>query len=351
VQVSDLYNEWMDIPGVLAVKHVQFTRYDDEGHPIMPAHEWEIPVRPLHIPILYQEASRVLFYKNQLPFLARMEEVQAILAQLRGQDLRGKVSLAERDFPVPAGTYRRLATYEPVQYNLPFAYGVGPAGLDPRVTDQRHAQARQLKGYLMPFEQLLADMTQQLARVPELFSTDEQVDRTYFTHFFDPAAANPDIADLAAISTTEATEDNLRALAESESTFHDRRNRFLDHMLARFGEQFRDYALMLYANADRIPFSAQKLIKDKIRFLRFYPRISADRGRAFNYRYDGRWCDPRNRTGLSERIGRLLGLETLKAHFDVTITSDQTSFSATFQLADPSTGGLGSLLESVTPLS
>jgi hypothetical protein len=350
VNISDLYNELMDIPGILAIKHVQFTRYDDEGHPLMPAHEWQIPVRPLHIPMLYQEASRVLFYKNNLPFLARMEEVQAILAQLRGQDLRGKVPLAERDLPVPAGSYRELYTYEPVQYNLPFAYGVGPAGLDPRVTDLRRAQARQLKGYLMPFEQLLADMTQQLAQVSDLFSTDEQVDRSYFTHFFDPTAAPPEIADLAAISTAEATEDNLRALAESESTFHNRRNRFLDHMLARFGEQFQDYALMLYANADRIPFSAEKLIKDKIRFLRFYPRISADRGRAFNYRYDERWCDPRNTTGLSERIGRLLGLETLKAYFEVTITSDQTTFSATFELADSNPGGLGALLESISPI-
>jgi hypothetical protein len=350
VNVSDLYNELMDLPGILAVKHVQFTRYDDEGHPIMPAHEWQIPVRPLHIPMLYQEASRVLFYKNDLPFLARMEEVQAILAQLRGQDLRGKVPLAGRDLPVPAGSYRDLGGYEPVQYNLPFAYGVGPAGLNPRVSDLRRAQARQLKGYLMPFEQLLADMTQQLARVSDLFSTDEQVDRSYFTHFFDPAAVEPEIADLAAISTAEATASNLHALAESESTFQDRRNRFLDHMLARFSEQFRDYALMLYANADRIPFSAEKLIKDKIRFLRFYPRISADRGRAFNYRYDGRWCDPRNTTGLSERIGRLLGLETLKAYFQVTITSDQQTFSATFVLADNSSGGLGILLESPAPI-
>lgn len=350
VNVSDLYNELMDIPGILAIKYLQFTRYDLEGHPIMPAHEWQIPVRPLHIPTLYQEASRVLFYKNDLPFLARMEEVQAILAQLRGQDLNGKVPLAERDLPVPVGSYRNLADYEPVQYHLPFAYGVGPAGLDPRVTELRRAQARQLKGYLMPFEQLLADMNQQLAHISDLFSMDEQVDRSYFTHFFDPAAATPEIADLAAITTAEATEENLQALAESESTFHDRRNRFLDHMLARFGEQFHDYVLMLYANADRIPFSAEKLIKDKIRFLRFYPRISADRARAFNYRYEERWCDPRNTTGLSERIGRLLGMETLKAYFEVSITSDQTTFSAVFELADNSPNGLGPLLESLSPI-
>ncbi|PSR12308.1 MAG: hypothetical protein DA408_06840 [Bacteroidetes bacterium] len=345
IHISDLYDWLMDIPGVVALKHVLFTRYDDEGNPIMPAHQWRIPLRPLHIPKLYEEASRVLFYKNELPFLARMDEVRAILAQLRGQLVQGKVPLAERDYPVPAGQHRELSTYVPVQHTLPLTYGIGPVGLPPRASNERRAQAHQLKAYLVPFEQLLADMTEQLAHVPDLFSTDELVDRTYFTHYFDAAAPVPEIADYPALVTAQATEANLRALAESDSTFTDRRNRFLDHMLGRFGEQFRDYALMLNANADRIPFSAEKLIRDKIRFLRFYPRISADRARAFNYRYTDRWCDPRNRAGLAERISRLLGMDMLMGYFNVVITSNQGIFSAGFQLTDTSPGGLGLLLE------
>jgi len=351
IHISDLYNELMDIPGVKAIKNVLFTRYDDEGNPIMPAHQWHIPIRALHIPRLYQLASRVLFYKNKLPFLARMEEGQAILAQLRGQDLQGKVPLAARDYPIPVGRNRNLASYTPVQHTLPLTYGTGPAGLNPRETDLRHAQARQLKGYLLPFEQLLADMNQQLVHTPDLFSTDEQIDKTYFNYFFDPSLVPPEIADLSAITTTKFTEDNLRQLSEDAPTFEDRRNRFLDHMLARFGEQFRDYGLMLYTNSDRIPFSNEKLIRDKIRFLRFYPRISADRARSFNYRYTNRWCDPRNRVGLSERLGRLLGMESLKAYFNVEISSQFNVFSGRFELEDNSEGGLGILLSEVDALT
>src|SRR5680860_496807 len=341
----------MDIPGLKAIKHVLFPRYDDVGNPIMPAHQWHIPIRALHVPRLYQLASRVLFYKNNLPFLARMDEVQAILAQLRGQDLQGKVPLAARDYPIPVGRNRNLAGYTPVQHTLPLTYGTGAAGLDPRDTVLRHAQARQLKGYLLPFEQLLADMNQQLAHTPDLFSTDEQIDKTYFNHFFDPSLVPPEITDLNALITTEFTETNLRQLSENASTYEDRRNRFLDHMLARFGEQFRDYGLMLYANADRIPFSNEKLIRDKIRFLRFYPRISADRARSFNYRYTDRWCDPRNQTGLSERLGRLLGMESLKAYFNVEISSQFDVFSARFELENSSEGGPGILLQEVDALT
>ncbi|WP_020535962.1 hypothetical protein [Lewinella cohaerens] len=347
IHISDLYNKLMDIPGVIAIQQVQFTRYDDEGNPIMPSHSWSIPVRALHIAQLYQEASRVLFYKNGLPFLARMDEVRAILAQLRSADIGGKLPLAERDFPIPVGVHRDLSSYEPVQHTLPLTYGIGTVGLPPRATDARRSQAHQLKGYLLPFEQLLADMTKQLAHTPDLFSTDETVDRTYFSHFFDAAAVPTEIADYSDLVTAQATEDNLRGITESAAVFQDRRNRFLDHLLARFGEQFRDYALMLHANEDRIPFAADKLIRDKIRFLRFYPRISADRGRAFNYRYDGRWCDPRNQAGISDRISRLLGMETLRAYFAVEITNNQGVFEASFTLNDTRVGGAGLLLEEV----
>ncbi len=348
IHISDLYNKLMDIPGVVAIQNVQFTRYDDDGIPIMPSHSWSIPIRPLHIAQLYQEASRVLFYKNGLPFLARMDEVRAILAQLRGADIGGKLPLAERDFPIPVGNYRDLSSFVPVQHTLPLTYGIGTDGLPLRASEERQALAKQLKGYLLPFEQLLADMTEQLAHTPDLFSTDETVDRTYFTHFFDATTSPTEIADYAALVTSSATEGNLRSITESQSVFEDRRNRFLDHMLARFGEQFKDYALMLHANSDRVPFSQSKLIQDKIRFLRFYPRISADRGRAFNYRYPERWCDPRNQAGITDRISRLLGMETLLAYFEVNITNNMGTFEARFTLTDPTSGGLGLLLQEET---
>ncbi|MEM9835006.1 MAG: hypothetical protein AAF828_00805 [Bacteroidota bacterium] len=333
IKVSDIYNRLMDIPGLLTVSHVQFTRYDDAGRAIMPSHQWNIPVRALHLPRLYLEASRVLFYKDGLPFTARMDEVSAILAQLRGQDIQGKLAMTELDYPVPVGRFRNLSTLEPVQHTFPLAYGIGPAGLPPRASDLRRSQAQQLKAYLMPFEQLLADMNEQIDHVKDLFSTDEAVDRTYFTHFFDPAAATPEIAQLPDLVNAEYTTENLQATVETPAEYADRRNRFLDHLLARFGEQFTDYALLLNANADRIAFDPTKLIRDKIRFLRFYPSISRDRARAIDYRNEELICDPRNQAGISERIARLLGMESLISHFDVQVSRSMDTFTAVFTLS------------------
>lgn len=348
IHVSDLLNRLMDIPGVLAVKGLILTRYSQNGHPISPSEQWNMTITPGHIPRLYVEASRILFFKNNLPFLPRKDEVMSILAQLRGERERGKIPDSEKDYPIPHGKWNDLADYYPVQHSFPLTYGIGEAGLPESASPMRKAQAKQLKGYLMAYEQLLADMLKQLANTHKLFSTDEQVNRTYFTRYFDPGAPEPAIAGLPNLLNGTATQAALEALAEPAEVFYDRRNRFLDHVLARFGEQFRDYALMLYANADRIAFAPEKLITDKIRFLRFYPRISANRARAFNYRDGSRSCDPRNQAGLAERISRLLGMEMLKSYFSVSIQAVQEGFEATFTLAVPDSGDM--LLTSIQPV-
>lgn len=86
-----------------------------------------------------------------------------------------------------------------------------------------------------------------------------------------------------------------------------RRQRFLNHLLARFAEQFTDYSLVLYGLSPQSEHSAQeKLLKDKQAFLQNYPQISSARGGAFDYlQHPG----PANRAGLEQRIRLKLGLD------------------------------------------
>src|SRR5699024_9243353 len=79
----------------------------------------------------------------------------------------------------------------------------------------------------------------------------------------------------------------LAAIVEPGFTFEDRRNRFLDHLIARFGESFSDYVMLMYRIAgeggDGESRSRGELIHDKEEFLADYPSISAQRGKAFDY--------------------------------------------------------------------
>lgn len=74
----------------------------------------------------------------------------------------------------------------------------------------------------------------------------------------------------------------LEALIEKEENFEKRRDHFLDHLLARFSEEFTDYTLLMYAlNGQRL--ALPEIIGDKEKFLQNYPNISRNRGRAFDY--------------------------------------------------------------------
>lgn len=336
--VSDLLNRLMDIDSIHAVKDLQLARYDRNGYPISPPERWSLTVSPDSIPRLYIEVSRILFYKNGLPFMPRLDEVRAILVQLRGGRERPKIPEAEKDYPVPTGKRYELAEYTPIQHTLPRTYGIGPEGLSDTASAERKGQAKQLKGYMMVYEQLTANLLEQLAHTNQLFSTDEGLKNTYFTHVF--GAIEP--------LNSQATEQNLTALIEPDEVFYDRRNRFLDHMLARFGEQFRDYALALYSNTDRVALAPDKLIRDKSQFLCDYPRISTNRARAFNYRDAKRLNDPRNRVGLAERISRLLGIETFRRYFNVTVEVTQQQFSAHFELREKDSDQI--LLKNYAPI-
>lgn len=320
--VSDIINRLMDIDGVVAVNQLQMTKYDAEGNIIKGAADpvldkdgkpvfdtdkisasWLLYISEKNQPRLYLNASRFLFFKNGLPFQARKDEARAALIQLRGTAERPKIKSLPKDLPVPAGKYRSPDDYYPVQLSLPATYGIGPAGLPLNATALRRAQAKQLKAYLLFFEQILGNAFAQIAHTADLFSLDPGVERTYFIKMF----SSGDIQDYEEIinqSDETVLEAKLAALMETEPEFHQRRNRFLDHIMARFGEQFNEYAMLL-TNLQGQQIALDQLIEDKIAFIEAYPQISHDRGKAFNYQNDP--CSPDNIPGIKKRVSLLLG--------------------------------------------
>jgi len=324
LRVSDIINRLMDIDGVIAVNRLQLVKYDAEGNVVRGAADptwssegnpifdggktgasWLMYVGKKHQPRLYLNASRFLFYKNGLPFLPRMDEAADTLNQLRGEAQRPKIGNAAKDLPVPSGNFRTPQDYFPVQYSFPLTYGIGPQGLPCHATGKRRAQARQLKAYLLVFEQLLGNASAQIAHAADLFSLDPAVERSYFVREFTDAVISG-YDELVTGLNRSALEEMTETLPE----FHERRNRFLDHVLARFGEQFREYALLL-TNLQGEQVALDRLIDDKIAFLKAYPLVSHDRGRAFNYAVDP--CAPANVPGIKKRITLLLGLDNERA--------------------------------------
>lgn len=162
---------------------------------------------------------------------------------------------------------RALARYRSIQHMFPGVYGIGPHGVEGSDTlvhggaegraarNERQARARQLKAYLSLFEQLLANHLAQLDATADLLALPpEKPDHGAPTYRVQPLTRpepTPDDAPgLGPVLGQPAErppgrlhhwfdeyQDGIAALRDDQDDPLERRNRALDHLLARFGER------------------------------------------------------------------------------------------------------------------
>ena len=303
LRVSDIINFVMDIDGVKAVKKMMLTSYD--GNEILQLDKsWKLNLsKENYAPRLSVDKSQFIFYKDILPYFANAETVERKLQELYDFHRKGKLKGHDIDLKIPDGKYRDIEDYYPVQYEFPLVYGIGEHGLPKSASQKRKSQAKQLKAYLLFFEQLLANYLSQLANVSKLFSFNSSVDKTYFSQY----VTGIDDLKLLYLDYENDFKLNHDDDVEDLKTYEDRRNRFLDHLLGRFCEDITEYGLMLYSLIGEKSYA--KLIKDKIALLNEYPDISENRGRGFNYTLKNELWDTKNVAGMKKRICRLLGFD------------------------------------------
>lgn len=271
-----------------------------------------------------------------------------------------------QDIPIPVGEYRELSEYESIQNEFPVNYGIGEFGLPASATTERKGQAKQLQAYLMFFDQILANYFTQLDHTKDLFSFQNEDDQTYFSQDISSFPGANEILNSNG-SPDKQTEDS----GKERRINLERKNRFLDYLMAQFCEKFIDPSLLLYKSEEspegrgiknfqnalnsrngtlfnlgiqtsliflnetlfklKIEFQNQEsisfleeytkdesqpnlneLIKDKRTFLQHYPQISAGRGQAFDCTNSQEVWDTENVSGnvsgLKKRICALLGM-------------------------------------------
>jgi hypothetical protein len=307
IRLSDIIGIVMDIPGVRAVRDLLIAPVALQGALEV---KWVVSVTAGRQASLNQAESRVVFYKGFLPIVPVDAAVEEIHAALRESERSWLESIHTDDVPLPAGRYRSPEEYTSFQNHFPAIYGIGETalGLESLPVPQqerRRAQVRQLKGYLLFLDQLMANYCAQLGRVRDLFSADPLERHTYFAQLVE-TRPDPGFELYDEAVPVEA----MQSLMETRSAAAARRNLFLDHLIARFAERFHDYAAIMYSlfGAGR-----QQLIRPKCDFLHAYPELSAGRGLAYDYtRKDaaGLW-DSDNVSGLERRVGRLLDLRAV----------------------------------------
>ncbi len=322
LRISDLIRELMAVPGVVAVKDLRFLVPAPDGK-FVTSKDWLLNVDAEKAPRFDLQNSDIRLERRGLRVDQGIQAAAQELFKKRAREAASPVRTtgAERDLRPRPGRDRRIASYSSVQQQFPVVYGIGTAGLSQSAPPERRAQAKQLKAYLMFYDQLLANHFAQLANVGKLYSFHDETPDSYFSEAVQDGDGTLGL-EAVRVSRPEEHGKLLRQITEDplwkpgdpgDQPGVRRRNRFLDHLLARFGEQFRDYALLQSgADAQDGMTSGERLARDKRAFLRDYPRIGRDRGTAFDY------LEPAgqdNLSGLELTLCRKLGIRDPEERF------------------------------------
>ncbi|WP_316808840.1 hypothetical protein [Pedobacter agri] len=343
IRVSDIIQIIMDteIDGkkvVRSVSGLQLANFpeDDDGAIAQKSVKWclSLAVDQFYVPRLSTNGSNLSFYKSSLPFAFDQDDMQVKLNKLFSAARKRYPANPVLDRSLPIGNWRETTDYSSIQQDFPLVYGVGIEGIpnlpkDEAARQERLTNAKQFKGFLSFFDQLLYGYLQQVNGLKSLFSLNQELDeydqpllkRSYFSEPLNSELNEvvPNAKDQEIFTSDYATK--LQAITESKGEFEERKNRFLDHLLARFCEQFSDYALIAYTIDGQK--AGAELIKDKLSFLNAYPEISRNRGKAFNYKNELCWFY-QNVSGYEKRVSSLLGIDPKKV--------DDLHFSASFRI-------------------
>ena len=299
IQLSDVMHQILAVEGVEDILEIQLNAISETQSSSNRNNNWMIKISPDKQPLLDIQESRMILYKNGIPFRPHANLVKARFDTLMEAYIQQNEQLTTEDLSFDTGSYRNIAEYHSIQEDFPKCDGVSHWGLPEDASPQQKFQAKQLKGYLYFFDQLMADFLVQLGNINKIFSPDPAVDKTYFTQL----AADFKDAEHLFVKPLQDVKDGIQAAAEDNNLFYKRRNLFLDHLLARYAESFSDYVNILHSvfpGTDPL-----ELLQVKAGFFANYQTYSSQRFSGLNHQDP---VQPENLSGLEKRLQRLLGM-------------------------------------------
>ncbi|MGZ8157292.1 MAG: hypothetical protein ACXWT1_06285 [Methylobacter sp.] len=295
---SELIREIMNVSGVQMVEYVAFNiggKLDDTA----------IVLDEDKTPGLDIENCKLTLKKRQLPIQLDAGALAKRYTEKQKNSLQR--SAVNAGLPLPQGRDRHIDRYYSLLQQFPKVYGIGEAGLPSTAGEERKAQAKQLKAYLLFFDQVLANRFAQLAHLRDLFSFDPKhhFAGDYPISYFAGSLDDPGISDLWQKQNSDVRRQALQkifgmSVVDKPDADWQRKNRFIDHLLARFAEQFADYSD--FCGSDD---SDKEVLLSKLAMLNAYDKISSAKGSGFNAvtAYSNE-----NRSGLEQILRLKLGI-------------------------------------------
>ncbi len=187
VNKSDLLQVMMDIPGIIAVRTLKL--YTCKGGEMQEdnVQNWQLNIPPNHKAQLDLDCCEVKFKIGNQFRLSKQSTVKsrlALIKKLADKPAPGSIE----QLPLSTGSFRNIDQYFTIQNLFPETYYIGRTGTPSTATNMRKAQAKQLRAFLLFFDQLLANYLAQLGQVKNLLSVSQDLSLgTYFDKVLSPA--------------------------------------------------------------------------------------------------------------------------------------------------------------------
>lgn len=315
VIVSDLVKLMMQVEGVVSVKNLHLEVNGEKYYNQLSIPKGFMP-RFIHDNMISEDGDySIKFYKGNLQYNGfDVAEFRKHLNELVSENKKS-YRINKSSFELPeVQKDLDFEKYFSIQNHFPAVYGIGKEGLPNKPGLKRKAQANQLKGYLMIFEQFMANYFSQLAHFKDLLSINKKLNNTYFCQRLDSvpeaekfyARENSNLKD-AYFDFGDIPQDyriGLQKLNNYFDDFVDRNNRMLDFLLAMHGESYTKYSLSQfnYYYSDE---AFKKLqIKCKSALLQQLADINYNRATGINYYNESE----SELTGIEKKLNIILGL-------------------------------------------
>lgn len=206
IRTSDLIRILTNLPEIRLVKQL-ILEVGGTSYP------WYVDIEDGKLPFLdiLESDIQLIFNGQEVGVSDKQEANNAFIAD-SGKYKRPPMLPIEKRFPKPPiGEYRGLKEYTSIQNHLPLIYGVGKEGLAPHEPNERKAAAKQLKAYLLFFEQILTNLHAQLEHFKDLFAYDQLPANSHFAQLL-----NDTVSDLDDILNPWLPIEGLRSSSEGE---------------------------------------------------------------------------------------------------------------------------------------